>query len=100
MPISVVPIGLYVPVVPVLRSMMNLAVPPELSTQLSVSRASRALPVEASVAASTTTPTVVQPARWTTARNNDGARLVAGPGSDGVSVVNVQVCWDRRRVPD
>src|SRR5215831_17337194 len=69
MPVPVVPIGLYVPVVPILRSMMNLAVPPELSTQFSVSRASLAVPAAPRAAASTTAPTVVQAARLTTVRN-------------------------------
>jgi len=100
MPRPVVPIRLNAPVGPVLRSTMNLAVPRELSTQFSVNLASRVLPEAARVAASTTTPTLVQPARWTTARNNAWGRSTTGLGSDGASVVNVQVGRLVGRLPE
>src|SRR5215468_222953 len=69
MPVPVVAIGLYVPVVPILRSMMNLAVPPELSTQLRVSRASLLVPVAPSEMASSTAPIVIQVVCLTTVRS-------------------------------
>src|SRR5215510_2959164 len=69
MPVPVVAIGLYVPVVPILRSMMNLALPPELSTQLRVSRASLLVPVAPREMASSTAPIVIQVVCLTTVRS-------------------------------
>src|SRR5215831_20452038 len=66
MPVPVVAIGLYVPVVPILRSMMNLVLPPELSTQLRVSRASLVVPPAAREVASSNAPMVIQVVRLTT----------------------------------
>src|SRR4030095_13805583 len=75
MPVPVVAIGAYVPDVPVLRSMMNLAVPSELSTQFNVSRASLPVPAATRVVASSTAPTIVQVVRLTTVRSHRSERL-------------------------
>src|SRR5215471_7711896 len=87
MPTPVVATGLYVPVVPIRRSMVNLAAPPELSTQLSVNRASRVVPAAPRVTASTPTPMVVQAVRLTRLWDIDGGCSIAAPGSPGGSVL-------------
>src|SRR5215467_11707480 len=87
MPTPVVATGSYLPVVPILRSMVNLAAPPELSTQFSVNRASRVVPAAPRVTASAPAPTVVQTVRLTRARNIDVGCSVAAPGLSGGSVL-------------
>src|SRR5262245_13702912 len=87
MPTPVVATGLYVPVIPIRRSMVNLAAPPEWSAQLSVNRVSRVVPAEPRVIASSPAPKVVQVARLTRARNIDGGYSITAPGSIGGSVL-------------
>src|SRR5215472_13733114 len=87
MPTPVVATDSYVSVVPILRSMVNLAAPPELSTQFSVNRASRVVPAAPRVTASTPAPTVVQVVRLTRARNIDGGCSITALGSIGGSVL-------------
>src|SRR5262245_6709073 len=87
MPTPVVATGSYLPVVPILRSIVNLAAPPELSTQFSVNRASRVVPEAPGVTASAPAPIAFQTVRLARARNIDGGSSVAAPGLSGGSAL-------------